>query len=235
MEQDAHPPANGSGQQAIWRSRTAKASSYGKRTASLSEASNLLEQLNTHMETDDNDNEARIASQYRMLTMHDPEFLTIPEADDENISTRDTLKAPDTEQFKEAIRKEVTDLIDTTKTLCALTPEEVKAIPRYWQIGTTLKCKLKKKGNGLPDKHKARGAARGDQLAAKILKAGMPPIPQTFSPTVKPLTFAFMMQIAIAKGLIWCTADIKAAYLNVPHPAGEIPKSANWTLTNYIA
>ncbi len=78
---------------------------------------NVLEQqLNAHMETDDNDNEARIASQYRMLTMHDPEFLTVPEADDENISTRDALKAPDAEQFKEAIRKEVTDLIDTTKT-----------------------------------------------------------------------------------------------------------------------
>ena len=71
---------------------------------------------------------------YRMLTMHDPEYLTVPEADDENISTRDALKAPDAEQFKEAIRKEVTDLIDTTKTLRALAPEEVKAIPRYWQI-----------------------------------------------------------------------------------------------------
>jgi hypothetical protein len=39
----------------------------------------------------------------------------------------------------------------------------------------------------------------------------------------EPLTFAFMMQIAIAMGLICCTADIKAAYLNVPRPAGEIP------------
>ncbi len=57
----------------------------------------------------------------------------------------------------------------------------------------------------------------------KILKAGLP-MPQMFSPTVKPLTFAFMMQIVIAKkGLIWCTADIKVAYLNVPRPAGEIP------------
>ena len=85
----------------------------------------MLEQLNAHMETYDNDNEARIASQYRMLTMHDPKFLTIPEADDENISTRDALKAPDAKQFKEAIRKEVTDLIDTTKTLLrALTQEE---------------------------------------------------------------------------------------------------------------
>ena len=80
MEQDAHPPANVSGQQASSRSRTAK-----------------LEQLNDHMETDDNDNEARIASQYRMLTMHDPEFLTAQEADDENISTRVALKAPDAE------------------------------------------------------------------------------------------------------------------------------------------
>jgi hypothetical protein len=128
------------------------------------------------------------------------------------------------DQFKESICKKVTDLIDTTKTLGALTQEEVKAILRYWQIDTTLKCKRKKKkGNGLlPDKHKARGAAREDQLAAKILKAE-PPMPQTFSPTVKPLTFACMMQIAIARGLIWCTADIKAAYLNVPRPAGEIP------------
>jgi hypothetical protein len=74
----------------------------------------------------------------------------------------------------------------------------------------------------LPDKHKARGAARGDQLAAKILKAGLP-MSQTFSPTVKPPTFAFMMQIAIAMRLIWFTADIKAAYLNVLRPAGEIP------------
>jgi hypothetical protein len=43
---------------------------------------NVLEQLiNAHMETDDNDNEARIASQYRMLTMHDPEFLTTKKND----------------------------------------------------------------------------------------------------------------------------------------------------------
>ena len=99
---------------------------------------NVLEQLNAHMETDDNDNEARIASQYRMLTMHDPEILSVPEADDENISTRDALKAPDAEQFKEAIRKEVSDLIDTTKTLYPMSEQQVKALPRYWQIGTTL-------------------------------------------------------------------------------------------------
>eukprot|EP01036_Dinobryon_divergens_P033490 gene33490-biopygen26512 len=43
---------------------------------------NVLKQLSAHIETDDNDNdnEARIASQYRILTMHDPEILSVPEA-----------------------------------------------------------------------------------------------------------------------------------------------------------
>ena len=159
-----------------------------------------------------------------MLTMHDPEILSVPEDDEnnENISTRDALKAPDAEQFKEAIRKEVWDLTKGTGTLTPVSSEEVKTMKKYWQIGTTLKCKRKKKGNGLPDKHKARGAARGDQLAAKILREGLP-MPQTFSPAVKPLTFAFMMQIAVTLDCIWCTADTKSAYLNVPRPTGEIP------------
>jgi hypothetical protein len=47
-----------------------------------------------------------------MLTMHDPEILSVPEDDEnnENKSTRDALKASDAKQFKEAIRKEVWDL-----------------------------------------------------------------------------------------------------------------------------
>ena len=89
-----------------------------------------------------------------MLTMHDPEILSVPEDDEnnENISTRDALKAPDAEQFKEAIRKEVWDLTKGTGTLTPVSSEEVKTMKKYWQIGTTLKCKRKKKGNGLPDK-----------------------------------------------------------------------------------
>jgi hypothetical protein len=137
--------------------------------------------------------------------------MTQPEDDEnnENISTRDALKAPDAEQSKEAIRKEVWDLTKGTDTLIPVSSEEVKVMKKYWQIGTTLKCKRKKKGNGLPDKHKARGAARGDQLAAKILREGVP-MPQTFSPTFKSLTFAFMMQMAVTLDCIWCTADIKS-------------------------
>jgi hypothetical protein len=153
------------------------------------------------MQTVDNDNEARIASIYHMLTMHDPEILSVPEDDEnnENISTRDALKAPDAEQFKEAICKEVWNLTKCTgTTLVPVSTEEVKAMKKYWQMK---KSKRKKKGYGLADKHKARGAARGDQLAAKILREGLP-MPQTFSPTVKPLTFAFMMQIAVTLNCI---------------------------------
>jgi hypothetical protein len=176
------------------------------------------------MQTYDNDNEARIASIYHMLTMHDPEIPSVPEDDknNENISTRDALKASGAEHFKEAISKEVWDLTKGTSTLLPVSTEEVKAMKKYWQIGTILKCKRKKKGNGLPDKQKARGVARGDQLAAKILREGLT-MPKTFSPTVKPLTFAFMMQFAVTLDCIWCTADIKSAYLSVLRPTGEIP------------
>ena len=76
------------------------------------------------MQTDDNDKEARIVSIYPMLTMHDPEILSVPEDD----------------EFKESIRKEVWDLTKVTVTRT----EEVKAMKKYWQIGTTLKCKRKK-------------------------------------------------------------------------------------------
>ena len=79
LEPDAYPTVNGSDQRATSKNRTARARPYGRRTASLSEGSTCW----SNMGTDDNDNEARIASQYRMLTMHDPEILSVPEADDE--------------------------------------------------------------------------------------------------------------------------------------------------------
>ena len=45
---------------------------------------------------------------------------------------------------------------------------------------------------------------------------------QTFSPTVKSLIFAFMMQMTVTLDCIWCTADIKSAYLNIPRLTGEM-------------
>jgi hypothetical protein len=186
---------------------------------------NRLSHLDATMATDNSeqDQEERIAAAYSMYIIHDPDILSRPAADDENIETRDAIRAPDAEQFKIAIRAEVLDnLIHGTNTLTPVTQSQIQAMGQYIQIGSTVKCKRKKKGNGEPDKHKARGALRGDQLVSKMLKAGLP-LPPTFSPTVKPLTFAFMLQLAITLQLIWCTADIKSAYLNVPRPSLETP------------
>jgi hypothetical protein len=88
---------------------------------------NIFEQINAHMQTDDNDNEARIVSIYHMLTMHEPEILSVPE-DDENNENISTLKAPNAEQFKGAIRKEIWDLTEGTGTVST---EEVKAMKKY--------------------------------------------------------------------------------------------------------
>jgi hypothetical protein len=54
-------------------------------------------------------------------------YLYLPEDDEnnENLSTRDALKAPDAKQFKEAIRKEVWDLTKGTGTLAPASSEEI--------------------------------------------------------------------------------------------------------------
>ena len=75
---------------------------------------------------------------------HDPEILSVPEDDEnnENISTRDALKAPDAKQFEEVIRKKVWDLTKGTGTLVPFSTDEFKRMKKYWQIGTTVnKCK----------------------------------------------------------------------------------------------
>ena len=77
----------------------------------LARGINVLEHLNAHMETDDN------LELLCILTMHDPLILSVPEADDENRTH--------SEQFKVAIIKEVTDLIETTKTLTSLSANQV--------------------------------------------------------------------------------------------------------------
>ena len=73
----------------------------------------------------------------------------------EEIETRDALKAPDREKFIEAIKKEVFSLINDTKTLIPVTVEQYLN-REHFKIGMSLKCKRKKRGSGVPDKHKAR-------------------------------------------------------------------------------
>ena len=65
-----------------------------------------------------------------------------------------------------------------------------------WKIRTTLKCKLKKKPNGEPDKHKARAAAHCDTLRRSMIKADIP-LPTNYSLTNMPLTFFLFLQIAV--------------------------------------
>ena len=137
----------------------------------------------------------------------------------EEVSTKDALNAPDRDKFIEAIRKEVESLISTTRTLVPITAEEAQASSAI-QIGTTLKCKRKKKGDGSADKHKARAAARGDQLARIYKARGIKP-PESFSPTVSAVTFALLLQVAVSKGLHMATTDITAAYLQVPYSKSD--------------
>ena len=89
-------------------------------------------------------------------------------------------------------------------------------------IPTSVKCKRKLEPDGSYDKHKTRTAARGDLLVRKLIRLGMD-LPDTFSPTIRTLTFLLVLQIAIAKGLKCATQDIKHAYLNADIPESDVP------------
>ena len=105
----------------------------------------------------------------------------------------------------------------------AISQAEVKAMgSEAITIPTTVKCKRKLKPDGSYDKHKARMAARGYLLVRRMLKLGMD-LPDTFSLTIRTLTFLLVLQIAVAKNLKCATQDIKYAYLNVDIPKDDVP------------
>jgi len=89
-----------------------------------------------------------------------------------------------------------------------------------------MKTKRKLKPDRTLDKFKGRGAGRGDQWVRQRIKKGKP-LPKTFSPTVKPLTFAWIQQLAIVKRLFWSTSDVKLAYLNCIYP-----NDADWIVVH---
>ena len=171
--------------------------------------------------------ERSILSTYRVLTMNEDVAKNgnSSDVDEENLSTKEALEAHDAPQFKEAIKSEVLgNLLSKTKTLRPIGRGDLVG-RKYVFIETTLKCKRKKKGNGLPDKHKSRAAARGDQYSRKVLKNGGI-LPPSYSPTIAQLTFAFILQLATSKKLKCATMDITAAYLQVP-----IPEETEWIVT----
>ena len=50
--------------------------------------------------------------------------------------------------------------------------------------------------------------------------------PPTYSPTIMPLTFSFILQLSIIHGYTMATMDIKSAYLNTP-----LPPDSDWIIT----
>ena len=165
--------------------------------------------------------EARILTTYRMLSLSDPDM---PTPDDEVVDTRKALSGPQRDLFMQAVRTEWENLCKDT--LKPVTNDEIDAYVRTGGspeiIGLTMKTKRKLKPDGTLDKFKGRGAGRGDQYIRQRIKKGKP-LPKTFSPTVKPLTFAWILQLAVSKRMKRATMDIKQAYLNVPYP-----EDADW-------
>ena len=142
-----------------------------------------------------------------------------PEA--EEVTIKDALTAPDSDKFVEAIKKEIHSLIHTTGTLEPITEQRADELNAI-QIGTTVKTKRKKRGDGTPDKHKARSAARGDQLSRILRKQGKQQ-PPSYSPTVSTLTFMLLLQLAVIRGWTMGTTDITSAYLQVEYPESAQP------------
>ena len=179
-------------------------------------------------DNDDRPSDTDIMRFYAIDTLFDSAYYI---GDTEKIETTDALRAPDSEQFIIAIRKEIHSLISETHTLQPLSRtasggyNENTEHTRVWKIRTTLKCKRKKKPNGEPDKNKARAAARGDTLRRAMIKANAP-LPVSYSPTVMPLTFSLFLQLAVIQQLHTATMGIKSAYLNA-----ALPPDADWIVT----
>ena len=179
-------------------------------------------------DNDQAETDTDIMRSYAIDTLFASEYYS---GDTEEIETIDALRAPDREQFITAIQKEIHTLIDETGTLVPIHRNqdggyiENKSNKRTWKIRTTLKCKRKKKANGEPDKHKARGAARGDTLRRAMIKADVQ-LPTTYSPTIMPLTFSLFLQLATISKIKMATMNIKSAYLNAP-----LPDEADWITT----
>jgi len=211
------------------RKRTARYNNFAAAFQSI-----ITEQTNLFTKATESDNsnelldrEARILWDYNVETMGDQAGIDTPSGEMDLFTA---LQDDDAAEFVKALKLEIHALLHETDTLQPITRQhgryiENKQNKRIWKIATTFKAKRKKKSNGEPDKYKVRGAARGDQLTRAMKRVGIQ-LPPTYSPTVRPLTFAFMLQLAVIKGFSMATMDIKTAYLNV-----RLPMNEDWIIT----
>lgn len=128
-------------------------------------------------------------------------------------TVRQAMLMEDSEEWKKAIRYEIASLLkDTLKEI------EISSLrdKQYYEIATT--TQLKRKINATTcevEKYKARECARGD-LLANLLAAF-----ETYSPTINPLTFALILQIAIILKMKRKTIDTVGAYLYQQYPTDK--------------
>jgi len=132
-------------------------------------------------------------------------------------SVKKALQSENREEWIQAIRKEVGDLmkktfkkIDTTK----LDPNS------YIRIKTTMQLKRKRNSTtGEIDKYKARECARGDLLKFDERMKDI----ATYSPTVSALTFSLILQVATIRKMKKRTSDTVSAFTAQGYPA-HLPK-----------
>ena len=135
-------------------------------------------------------------------------------SDNDSPTVHKAMMMPDREEWKKAIRAEITSLLVNT-----LKPVDINmfAPGTYTMIHTT--TQLKRKRNAITcaiEKYKARECARGD-LIADLLSAA-----ETYSPTVSPITFALILQIAIILNMKRKTIDtVVGAYLYQSYPTAK--------------
>lgn len=95
--------------------------------------------------------------------------------------------------------------------LIEVDPKELPA--NYTMIYTTTQLKLKRKAtDGSPEKYKARTCARGDMIEGMLMQH------ETYSPTVSPITFATIFQLAIIDNMERACVDTIGAYLYQQYP-----------------
>jgi len=135
----------------------------------------------------------------------------VPDTDTPTV--RQAMLMPDREEWKKAIKAEINALLkDTLKSV------NIKTFPKdsYIKIATT--TQLKRKRNAITcaiEKYKARECARGDLLAFLMCSE------ETYSPTISPITFALILQIAVIFKMKRKTVDTVGAYLYQSYPTDK--------------
>ena len=124
----------------------------------------------------------------------------------------EALKTPLRSGWVTAMDDEINTVIEKFK---CLVEEEIDTSQPYDLLDATMQLRKKMKTDVIVDKLKARICICGNQLDEVD--------GETYSPTVAPLTHAFMLQLAVHDRMIIQLVDTVAAYLNQDYPEDTKP------------